>query len=150
MRQDILTRYCIASIVSIHTASYQYSNIVLLSNSNFGRVYLSIKKRRGCHGDAKRWHLHIYIAKRPNVIIYSCHLAIFVKGSVLTRSNSLVSHLGPKWAALKCFFFALMKAKNAWSAHGMANPPWNKGPVQSTSTSISYARKRYLFMWLFV
>ncbi|KAJ7362135.1 hypothetical protein OS493_013226 [Desmophyllum pertusum] len=24
----------------------------------------------------------------------------------------------------------------------MANPPWNKGPVQSTSTSISYARKR--------
>lgn len=24
MRQDISTRYCIASIVSIHTASYQY------------------------------------------------------------------------------------------------------------------------------
>lgn len=24
----------------------------------------------------------------------------------------------------------------------MANPPWNKGPVQSTSTAISYARKR--------
>lgn len=88
---------------SVHP-SYQYSNIVLLSNSNFGRVYLSIKKRRGCHGDAKRWHLHIYIAKRRNVIIYSCHLAVFVKGSVLTRSNSLVSHLGPKWAALKCVF----------------------------------------------
>ena len=111
MRQDILTRYCIASIVSIHTASYQYSNIVLLSNSNFGRVYLSIKKRRGCHGDAKRWHLHIYIAKRRNVIIYSCHLAVFVKGSVLTRSNSLVSHLGPKWAALKCVFLHRWKLK---------------------------------------
>lgn len=25
----------------------------------------------------------------------------------------------------------------------MANPPWNKGPVQSTSTAISYTRKRY-------
>lgn len=92
--------YCLHS----HSKLSIYFKIVLLSNSNFGRVYLSIKKRRGCHGDAKRWHLHIYIAKRRNVIIYSCHLAVFVKGSVLTRSNSLVSHLRPKWAALKCVF----------------------------------------------
>lgn len=100
-----------------HSKLSIYFNIVLLSNSNFDRVYLSIKKRRGCHGDAKRWHLHIYIAKRRNVIIYSCHLAVFVKGSVLTRSNSLVSHLRPKWAALKCVFCAdegLNRMKLSW------------------------------------
>lgn len=94
-----------------HSKLSIYFNIVLLSNSNFDRVYLSIKKRRGCHGDAKRWHLHIYIAKRRNVIIYSCHLAVFVKGSVLTRSNSLVSHLRPKWAALKCVFLRWWRPK---------------------------------------
>ena len=91
-------------VLSSFTQLSIYFNIVLLSNSHFGQVYLSIKKRRGCYGDAKRWHLHIYIAKRRIVIIYSCHLAVLVKGSVLTRSNSLVFHLRPKWAALKCVF----------------------------------------------
>ena len=32
----------------------------------------------------------------------------------------------------------------------MANPPWNKGPIQSTANSISYARKRFVYMFLFV
>lgn len=139
---------------SIDAVCYQYSFCIHLFNSKFSGeftyrsksvvVALEMPKRTLCH-----WHLHIYIAKRGNVIIYSCHLAVFVKEAVLTRSNSLVSTLIQKGTTLKCIF-ASMKEENAWNCRNMANPPWNKGPVQSTSTSISYARKRYLFMCCFL
>ena len=76
-------------------------------------------------------HLH---SQRRLRIIYPSHLTVFVKGLVSTRCNSPVSHLILKWEIFKSF-----ETNEAFFV--MANPPWNRAP-----NSISYARKRYLFI----